>query len=204
MFLFNMADKKFLLLSMDDEKTKDIANAVNNKTSKKILDFLSNGDATETEISEKLNLPISSVHYNLQLLLKTKLVVWDKYHLSEKGKEVKHYSLANKFIIIAPKEEKEGFLDALKKILPAFLVLGLGAFLLEFFNKTLKQNSLGIEEATADNVMVRAVPMAAETEIVAQSNTWFMSEASLYFIFGGLLVLVIVVLTLYINKKIRK
>ena len=98
-----MGKKNFLLLSLDDDKAKSIANTVSNSTCKKILDFLSSSDGTETEISEALKMPISTVHYNLKQLVSSKLVECDNYHLSQKGKEVKHYTLANKYIIIAPK-----------------------------------------------------------------------------------------------------
>lgn len=197
-----MGEKKFLLLSMDDEKTKTIANAVNNKTCKKILEFLSDTDATETEISEKLDLPISSVHYNLQLLMKAKLVSWEKYHLSAKGKEVRHYSLANKFIIIAPKEEREGILDVLKKLYPAIFATFIGAFLVEFFNKSSKMNEeIFAKDALIENEMVRAVPMAVQNEAVNNSGFWFMSEPTLYFFLGCVFIIVVWGLCFFFDKK---
>ena len=113
--------KNFLLLSLDDDKTKSIANTVASSTCKKILDFLSEKDGTETQISKELSVPISTVHYNLKQLVDAKLVECENYHLSEKGKEVKHYTLANKYIIIAPKgADKQSFLDAVKNIIPVF------------------------------------------------------------------------------------
>lgn len=128
-----MAKKNFLLLSLDDYKTKSIMNTVSNPTCKKILDFLSDGDGTETEISEKLFIPISTVHYNLKQLFNAKFVEIESTTFSKKGKGVKHYSLANKYIIIAPKgANKQSFLDAVKNILPVF---GLGLFGTFFVNK---------------------------------------------------------------------
>ena len=103
-------DESFLLLSLSDSKGKKIAQAVNNETCRKILDYLSKTDnATETKIANDLNIPLPTVHYNLSQLVDVKLVDIDEFHYSEKGKEVNHYSLANKYIIIAPKNET-GFL----------------------------------------------------------------------------------------------
>ena len=99
-----MAKKSFLLVSLKENKAKELAQAIANESCRKILDYLADKeDATETEISSKLNIPISTVHYNLKQLLAGSLVVVDEFHYSEKGKEVNHYKLANKYIIIAPK-----------------------------------------------------------------------------------------------------
>ena len=117
-----MTKKNFILLSLDDSKAQDIANIVNNKSSKKILDFLADcNDSTESEIAKRLNLPISTVHYNLQQLVKTELVVIEEYHYSKKGKEINHYKLANKYIIIAPGKTR-GLANKLRGIFPAFFV----------------------------------------------------------------------------------
>lgn len=126
--------KNFLLLSLDDNKAKKVANILSNKSCSKILEFLTEREATETEISEKLKIPISTVHYNLQQLLDAKLIMWNKYHYSEKGKEVKHYTVANKYIIITPKGDSSGFLDKLKTLIPSFLFVGAGAYLVNWYN----------------------------------------------------------------------
>lgn len=117
-----MADEPFLLVSLKDDKTKKLAQVIGNDTCKKILEYLAEKKkATESDISKEMKLPLSTIHYNLQNLVDAKLVVINEFHYSTKGKEVNHYSLANKFIIIAPAEEKEGFVKKLRSILPAFI-----------------------------------------------------------------------------------
>ena len=86
-----MAKEKFLLLSLSESKTKELAQAVSNDTCRKILDYLADKEASESELASKLDIPISTVHYNLQQLQKGGLVVVEEYHYSEKGKEVNHY-----------------------------------------------------------------------------------------------------------------
>jgi len=78
---------------------------------------------TETDISKELKLPISTVHYNLSVLVKAKLVEAREFHYSEKGREVNHYSLANKLIIIAPSKMDDSTKDKLKNL---FLSIGFG------------------------------------------------------------------------------
>lgn len=166
-----MAKNNFLLLSMEDDQINKVANVVSNKTSKKILDVLAEKDHTESEISKQLKLPISTVHYNLKQLIDAGLVSADEYHYSEKGREVLHYKLANKYIIIAP-QKKKGLKTILKNILPVALVtIGIAAvieFTKRFFNpgQQLLASSPGtfnIQEESARTIMdtADALPDAA-------------------------------------------
>ncbi len=99
-----MAKQSFLLVSLKEDKAKELAQVISNESCRKILDFLAERqEATETEIAQKMVIPISTVHYNLQQLMKAGIITVDEFHYSEKGREVNHYKLANKYIIIAPK-----------------------------------------------------------------------------------------------------
>ena len=112
--------KNFLLLSLEDSQAKKVANIVSNDSCRKILDYLSEREATESELAAKLNIPISTVHYNLQQLMDAKLIESEEFHYSPKGREVNHYKLANKYIIITPKKVT-GITQKLKSILPVGL-----------------------------------------------------------------------------------
>ena len=102
-----MTKKSFLLVSLKEDKAKKLAEVISNKTCRKILDYLADKkDATESAIAKDLNIPISTVHYNMKALMTARLVKSDEYHYSEKGKEVSHYRLANQYVIIAPEGEK--------------------------------------------------------------------------------------------------
>ena len=101
-----MAKQSFLLVSLQEDKAKKLAQVVTNDSCRKILDYLADKEATETDLAEKLGLPMSTVHYNLSQLVGTGLIIADEFHYSKKGKEISHYKLANKYIIIAPKSKK--------------------------------------------------------------------------------------------------
>ena len=113
-----MNKENFILVSLKGDQSKKLAHSISNETCRKILNYLSETEtATETDISKNLEMPISTAHYNLQLLRENGLVETKEYHYSKKGREILHYSLANKMIIIAPRAS-EKFLDKLKTILP--------------------------------------------------------------------------------------
>ena len=168
-----MGKKSFLLVNLQEDKAKKLAQVMSNDSCRKILDFLTEKEGTESEISAKLDIPLSTVHYNLQHLQKAGLVVAEEYHYSEKGKEVNHYKLANKYIIIAPKSTY-GISEKLKSILPVGLIALGGAFILGFWEKmargfgpfysTQEFASSKVLSASVENAPVaeaaRSVPMA--------------------------------------------
>ncbi len=135
-----MANKNFLLLSLEDDETKKIANVVSNESCKKILDHLAKKEATESELAEKLQIPISTVHYNIQQLMKTNLITAEEFHYSKKGREVLHYKLANKYIIISPKKIY-GIKQKLRNILPTALIAVGAAALIQVFSKYLPKTT---------------------------------------------------------------
>jgi len=160
-------DESFLLLSLSDSKARKIAQAVNNESCRKILDYLTKTKAaTETRISEDLKIPLPTVHYNLKQLVEVKLVNVDEFHYSEKGKEVNHYTLANKYIIIAPREESS-LLERLKKILPAFGVIIAGAFAIKLV-EWLNMESFAAREASL-MVADEAAPMMLKAASAPQT-----------------------------------
>ena len=113
----------FLLVSLEEEKSKALAQVLSNDTARKILDYLSKHDlSTETEVAKGLKLALSTVHYNLQHLVKADLVSDEHFTYSEKGKQIVHYSLSNKYVIIAPKKSEKLF-EKLKEFLPVVLLI---------------------------------------------------------------------------------
>jgi DNA-binding transcriptional ArsR family regulator len=161
--LFNTPCQKnpSCLSSLEEAKAKKLASVLNNETCTKILNWLSSHkEGTESEIAKKLKLPLSTVHYNLKQLVEAKLVIADEYHYSEKGREVNHYKLANKYIIIAPQEEQGGFLDKLKQFIPAALIVAGTGVVLKALN--LLTGTTGSSKSTVNTIepasMERAMP----------------------------------------------
>ncbi len=161
-----MAKKEtFMLVSLEEEKARKLAQVISNNTSRKILDYLAKKKATETELSKELGIPISTVHYNLKHLVENKLVESEEYHYSEKGREVLHYSLANKYVIIAPKRVDGSLKEKLKSIIPAVIGVGVIAAALQlgrlFLFGSAKAASPVMQAAQEDGIMAMAGESAA-------------------------------------------
>jgi len=146
--------------------------------------------------------------------MKAQLVVVDEFHYSKKGKEINHYKLANKYIIIAPKETT-GIKEALKKILPVGLILVIGAAIIEFFNFFMMGSGTIGDSASFTNVAmdmaVESVPMVAEgaraatevaTKAVSMPSIW--AHFSIWFLIGGIAVLLVYLFFEIIRSKISK
>jgi len=140
----------FLLVSLDDDKAKKLAQVISSGTAKKLLDALANKTMTETEMANSLNMPIATVHYNLQQLLSSGLVSADEFHYSKKGREVLHYSLAKKYIIIAPKST-EGLSVKIKEILPVAALALVGAAVVQFAFNLFTVDKFQLTAATAES-----------------------------------------------------
>lgn len=158
-------EESFILVSLEEKKAKKLAEVISNDTCRRILEFLTKEEATETKLSKELGLPISTIHYNLKHLVEANLVKVDEFHYSEKGKEVNHYSISNKLIIIAPKSaESSKIKESLKKIWPVGLIALLVSGVMQLIytlsaNKTLVRSAAG--------ALAKNAPVAAEMEAVS-------------------------------------
>ena len=201
-----MGSKSFLIVSLDKGESEKLAQVLSNKTARKILDYLgTTNSVTESQIAESLGLPLSTVHYNLKLLMETKLVKSDEFHYSKKGREVNHYSIANKYIIISPKPVY-GLKSKLKKILPVLAIMVLYGLICTIITKFLRSSSLttpALEtRAAALNLVKESSPsfdMAAYPHV-----PWFW-----WFVIGGTVALVLYIIIdymyyKYINKEAEK
>lgn len=182
-------DNTFLLLSLEEEKAKRLANVIGSDTCRRILDYLAKKEATETELSRELNMPISTVHYNLKQLLSAGLVKADEFHYSEKGREVDHYSIANKYIIIAPKPT-ESLANKLKRILPVFaLVAATGAAMQLITNlQTSNERVLYSTAKTLGEEAVQALPALPQQAITPLTPQ---IGIALWFTIGALFALIV-------------
>ena len=171
---------KYVLMSLEEDDNEKLTTLLGNKTAKKIISYLSeHEEATQSELAKALDLPISTIHYNLEQLLETQLIEWEHYHYSSKGKEVRHYRLASQYIIIAPKK-KENMLETLKKLLPGFVIGIVGTFVLSIQNLG---NLPSQPRAQDSQIMMAEASQSAGPDIITlvlqSSAFWFFVGCSI-------------------------
>ena len=196
-----MPNKNFLLLSLEDSKIKKVSNVISNDSCRKILDYLSSKDATESELAEKLQIPISTVHYNLQQLMETGLINAEEFHYSKKGKEVSHYRLANKYIIISPKKTF-GIKEKLREILPVLLIISGAAAILHLFSNYFSKR---ISTSVAQKALAAAPTALRESAQSVNTNASAVTQnLVLWFLLGAVFALIVYFVLNLIRKNSNK
>ena len=191
-----MTDEKFILVSMEDTRSKKIADALGNKTCRKIVDYLAEkNEASAKDISDALGVPLNTLDYNLKLLLNSEIVEKKKnFFWSRKGKKIIMYGLSNKSIVISPKKKIS---SKLKSILPVAILVGAATFAVYVYNKVLnvsqntiyKTDEFFIESSetskvTADS-FINAVQIYNPSILFNDAHTW------IWFLGGCVLALII-------------
>lgn len=203
-----MADK-FIMVSLEEEKAKKLAEVISNDTARKILDYLSEkNEATASEISKDLNVPISTVDYNMKNLIENGLVESKEFRWSPKGRQMDIYKLANKHIIISTK--KSSILKEKLKDVFIMLILGIGAAgLINYFYKpfavvssTVVNNvNEQVVESTSAGAMMKVAPEVAPQamqEIISKIN---LPNVALWFLLG---VTFSILIYLIVNWRLKK
>ena len=181
--------KKYLMVSMDDERAKAIAEVLGNPTCRKITDFLAETkDASEKDIADALRAPINTIEYNLKKLLKAEMIEKTKnFFWSKKGRKIDLYKLSNKTILISPKQR---ITSKIKSVLPVAILSGLGAILVRQFlvvKNIFETRAPEVLTQAQDAVMSTARAEAANI-VVEKGNFFFTtpSPAWLWFLGGAL------------------
>ena len=188
-----MADEKYLLFSLEDEKSKKLGEVISSASCKKIVNMLAEKEMSESELASSLKMPLNTVEYNLKKLESAGLIEKAKKWWSVKGKKIDTYKLANKLIVISP---KKSVASKLSGILPVALVTGIVAGIggwyykygkLFYAREIIREKALQTGADMANSVSSGAssyVPNIVNTAI-SSGNIW------LWFLAGGLLAVIL-------------
>jgi DNA-binding transcriptional ArsR family regulator len=152
--------EKSLMISLGDERLKQISEVIGNKTCNRILDFLGEKNATVSDISREMKIPINTADYNVKKLVEAGLIEKTSHFWSVKGKKMPVYRVSNKKIIISPKKPKS--------LVSFVLALGLTGFFALIIKKFTEVSNLKDGE-----IMLQG----AETESLRGSLGFFSSMA---------------------------
>jgi DNA-binding transcriptional ArsR family regulator len=156
-----MADEKFVVFSMREPKAKEIAKVIQSEKAKAILDLLAEKRRSPKEISDSLDLPMSTVQYNLDLLKEAGLIIATGRKYSPKGRNMLYYEPAKKAIVLAPGTTKQSIIMQLgdKVILPIIAAISIGAGLIAAF--TTETSQFAITTAPLVDKELAGAPAAA-------------------------------------------
>lgn len=149
-------DKKLVIMPLNESKA--VSQVLANDKCRKILDILSDEPMSTSQVADRLNLPLTTVDYNIKKLKGVNLIGVHHKRWSPKGKKVPYYAPQEKFIIIAPKMKPDQILSTLKGLIPLFAGAAVIGGVLEIFSRPY---SFAAESMGAAAPLVNATPDAA-------------------------------------------
>lgn len=123
--------EKLLVLPLGED-SKKITQVITNDTAREIIELLAEHSMSASDIAKKLNVPLTTVKYNLENLVEVGLAKIERIKYSEKGRKVKVYAPVRKLIVVVPEKMDNGSIaDILKKYLGVILAAVLATGLVE-------------------------------------------------------------------------
>lgn len=197
-----MDENHFMLVSLEDSKSKSISEVLGSKTCKKIITYLSERkEASQKDLSDALSIPMNTLDYNVKKLLDSGFLQKRKnFFWSKKGKKIVMYELSNKSIVISPKKSSS---QKFKSILPAFILAAVGTFAVWTYQSV--KSSIGSLSNYASNSASDSSDMflskgaeiaSASAPVIGDSTNYITSPLSTpiwpWFLIGALLMIFVI------------
>ncbi|WNY27545.1 hypothetical protein MsAm2_13470 [Methanolapillus ohkumae] len=143
---FEEFDASNVIIIPVNDDSKKIRQILSNETSMKILETLKKESMSSSELAEKLGLPLTTVKYNLDILVENGLANVKKIKYSEKGRQVKIYEAPEKVIVFAPEKiSRISIISMLQKYAFSFACAVFAGLGLGYISK---MHRSGVENAT--------------------------------------------------------
>jgi predicted transcriptional regulator len=197
-----MDENHFMLISLEDSKSKSISEVLGSKTCKKIINYLSERkEASQQDLSNALSIPMNTLDYNVKKLLESGFIQKRKnFFWSKKGKKIIMYELSNKSIVISPKKSSS---QKFKSIIPAFILTAVGTFAvwtyekIKYASEYSRQNILAPTMDSSEEALLKGAESASNSiSSIGDSTNYIMTihptSIWTWFLAGALLMIFII------------
>jgi DNA-binding transcriptional ArsR family regulator len=141
-----MADN-VVILEPGDERAQKISKAMASQTASDILQLLAEDKKSLTEITDRLDIPLTTAKYHIENLLEAGLITVAETKYSVKGREIKIYAITNQLLIVAPRQSNVRSL--LLKYASLFCIVVLGTLALSLTSPLLANFGSGMNAPSA-------------------------------------------------------
>ena len=189
------------VLEPGDERAQKIAKAMASQTANDILTLLAAGAKSLSDITETLQIPLTTAKYHVENMLDAGLITVSETRYSVKGREVKMYALTDQLLIVAPK--KTNIRDLLLKYSSLFGVIVAGTLVVLALLPLLSPPAVPEAAAlmTSNGGEVAGFANAARENMMVTGSS---PDPVLMFFLGGLLVIfAMFCYEMYVWKKRR-
>lgn len=130
------SSEKLLVLPLGKE-SKKITQVITNDTARQIIELLAEDSMSASDIATQLDVPLTTIKYNLENLVDVGLIKIERIKYSEKGRQVKVYAPIRKLIVLVPgKTDSTTVMDVLKKYLGLIFAAVFASGLVEMITRS--------------------------------------------------------------------
>ena len=162
----NDNSEKLLVLPLGDE-SKKITQVITNDTARHIMELLAEHSMSATDIAKHLDVPLTTIKYNLENLVDVGLAKIERIKYSEKGRQVKVYAPVRKLIVVVP--EKLGsasITEILKKYLGVILTAVFASGFIELLTSKFTLSKSMMPEGNAQRIIEEGSSMDSSMDFV--------------------------------------
>ena len=155
-------DEKVLILPLGEE-SKKITQTLSNDSARQVLELLADKSMSASDIAEELDIPLTTVKYNLDALIESGLITIKHTKWSVKGRKIKIYAPAHKLIVVVPdKTDRKSVVDILRRYLGVLLGAAGVSAMIEWWHQPL---FTGTQKALRDVAEETASGIPAPTPV---------------------------------------
>ncbi|WP_148413693.1 winged helix-turn-helix domain-containing protein [Haloferax sp. KTX1] len=122
-------DRDPRVIGLDSDEADDLLGAISSSTARSVLASLHESPATPSDLATEVDTSLQNVQYHLGNLSEAGLIEVADTRYSEKGREMKVYTPADRALVVVAgrEDETKGLKGALTRLIGGVGVLGIGA-----------------------------------------------------------------------------
>ncbi len=122
-------DRDPKVIGLDSDEADDLLGAISSSTARSVLASLHESPATPSDLATEVDTSLQNVQYHLGNLSEAGLIEVADTRYSEKGREMKVYTPADRALVVVAgrEDETKGLKGALTRLIGGVGVLGIGA-----------------------------------------------------------------------------
>jgi len=205
------SDEKVLILPLGEE-SKKITQTLSNDSARQILELLTDKAMSASEIACELDTPLTTVKYNLNALIESGLIAIKQTKWSAKGRKIKIYAPTHKLIVVVPdKTDRKSVVDILRRYLGVLLGATVASGIIEAWQYRPSLRGAPSAVVEVEETTERGIPAPAATPIPKSMgmdmpsidlSQMLGSHPGVWFLFGCIFVVVLLVLMEYRRKGV--
>jgi DNA-binding transcriptional ArsR family regulator len=153
-----MADN-VVILEPGDERAQKISKAMASQTASDILQLLAENQKSLTEITDRLDIPLTTAKYHIENLLEAGLIRVAEIKYSVKGREIKIYAITDQLLIVAPRQTNVRSL--LLKYASLFGIVLFGSLVIALLSPIINQGITAVSSLNGGPRMAQEAPLTS-------------------------------------------